>query len=94
VSTYRVWEVTGERQFRQVERERRDPLPGEARLRVLACGVCHTDTVGVEGLRPDPSKPVVPGHEIVGVAFASYSTPALGKAAHQSGRSVNRAHLH
>lgn len=70
VSTYRVWEVTGERQFRQVERQRREPLPGEARLRVLACGVCHSDTVAVEGLRPDPSKPVVPGHEIVGVVEA------------------------
>jgi alcohol dehydrogenase, propanol-preferring len=66
MSTYRAYEVSGERQFRLVERERREPLAGEARLRVLACGVCHTDSITVEGLRPDPSKPVVPGHEIVG----------------------------
>lgn len=68
--TYRAFEVTGERQFRQVERESREPLPGEARLRVQACGVCHTDVNAVEGLRADASKPLVPGHEIVGVVDA------------------------
>jgi len=68
--TYRAYEVSGERQFCLVERERREPLAGEARLRVLACGVCHTDSFAVEGLRPDPSRPVVPGHEIVGLVEA------------------------
>jgi len=70
MSTYRAYEVSGERQFRLVERERREPLAGEVRLRVLACGVCHSDTLAVEGLRPDPSRPVVPGHEIVGLVEA------------------------
>jgi alcohol dehydrogenase, propanol-preferring len=70
MSTYRAYEVSGERLFRLVERERREPLAGEARLRVLACGVCHSDSLAVEGLRPDPSKPVVPGHEIVGFVEA------------------------
>jgi propanol-preferring alcohol dehydrogenase len=70
MSTYRAYEVSGERQFRQVERERREPLAGEARLRVQACGVCHSDSLAVEGLRPDPSRPVVPGHEIVGIVEA------------------------
>ncbi|MBV9088429.1 MAG: alcohol dehydrogenase catalytic domain-containing protein [Mycobacteriaceae bacterium] len=53
-----------------VERERREPLPGEVRLRVNACGVCHSDFIAVEGQRPDPSKPIVPGHEIAGVIEA------------------------
>jgi alcohol dehydrogenase, propanol-preferring len=70
MSTYRAYEVTGERQFRLVERERREPLAGEARLRVQACGVCHSDTLAVEGLRPDPSIPIVPGHEVVGIVEA------------------------
>jgi len=70
VSTYRAFEVTGQRQFRLVQRETRDPGPGEVRLRVQACGVCHTDVIAVEGLRADPSKAVVPGHEIAGVVDA------------------------
>ena len=64
VSTYRAFEVAGQRQFRLVERQRREPLPGEVRLRVHACGVCHSDVLAVEGQRADPSKPIVPGHEI------------------------------
>jgi alcohol dehydrogenase, propanol-preferring len=67
---YRAFEVTGQRQFKLVERERREPQPGEVRLRVQACGVCHTDVLAVEGLRADPSKPIVPGHEIAGVVEA------------------------
>jgi alcohol dehydrogenase, propanol-preferring len=69
-STYRAFEVTGQRQFKMVERQRREPLPGEVRLRVQACGVCHTDAFAVEGLRADPSKPIVPGHEVAGVVEA------------------------
>ena len=34
------------------------------------CGVCHSDFIACEGARPDPSQPVVPGHEIVGVVDA------------------------
>ncbi|VVJ16314.1 Alcohol dehydrogenase (EC [Amycolatopsis camponoti] len=68
--SYRAFEVTGTRRFTLVERELRDPLPGEVRLRVDACGVCHSDTLAVEGLRADPAVPVVPGHELVGVVDA------------------------
>jgi alcohol dehydrogenase, propanol-preferring len=70
VSTYQAFEATGVRNLRLVERELADPAPGHVRLRVQACGVCHSDVVAVEGLRPDPSLPVVPGHEIVGVIDA------------------------
>ena len=43
-----------------------EPGPGEVRLRVLACGVCHTELDEIEGRTPPPSLPVVPGHEVVG----------------------------
>ena len=67
MSTYRAYQVTGRRQFELVERDVVDPEPGQVRLRVLSCGVCHSDVISVEGMRPHPSVPVVPGHEIVGV---------------------------
>lgn len=70
MSTYRAFEATGVHHLRLVERELVDPAPGHVRLRVEACGICHTDVLAVEGLRPDPEQPVVPGHEIVGVIDA------------------------
>jgi alcohol dehydrogenase, propanol-preferring len=70
MSTYRAYQVTGQRQFELVERELKEPEPGHVRLRVQSCGVCHSDTLAVEGMRPDPSQPIVPGHEIVGVIDA------------------------
>jgi len=41
--------------------------PGQVRLRILACGVCHTDLHTVEGELDLPSLPIIPGHEVVGV---------------------------
>jgi propanol-preferring alcohol dehydrogenase len=70
MSTYRAFEVTGTREFSLVEREIGEPPPGQVRLRVESCGVCHSDVLAVEGLRADPSRPIVPGHEIVGVIDA------------------------
>ena len=45
-----------------------EPIPGptEALVKVLACGVCRTDLHVVDGELPNPTIPVVPGHEIVG----------------------------
>ncbi|WP_158103673.1 alcohol dehydrogenase catalytic domain-containing protein, partial [Crossiella equi] len=65
--TYRAVQATGSRQFELVEREVREPGSGEVRLRVLACGVCHTDVLTVEGPREHAR---VPGHEVVGVIEA------------------------
>lgn len=44
-----------------------EPGPGEIRLRVRACGVCHTDLHTVEGDLKLPRLPLIPGHQIVGV---------------------------
>ncbi len=43
------------------------PAQGEVLIRVLACGVCHTDMDEVEGRVSPPSFPIVPGHQVVGV---------------------------
>ena len=47
------------------------PAGGEVLVRVLACGVCHTDMDEVEGRVPPPSLPIVPGHQVVGVVKES-----------------------
>ncbi len=44
-----------------------EPGPGELRLWVRACGVCHTDLHTVEGDLKLPKLPLIPGHQIVGV---------------------------
>jgi propanol-preferring alcohol dehydrogenase len=48
------------------EREVPEPQPGEIRLRVIACGVCHTELDEIEGRTPPPAFPVIPGHQVVG----------------------------
>ncbi|MGW3630338.1 alcohol dehydrogenase catalytic domain-containing protein [Streptomyces sp. NPDC005122] len=70
MSTYQAFEVTGSRQFAWTTRELVPPRAGHVRIRVESCGVCHSDVLAVEGLRPDPSQPVVPGHEVVGTIDA------------------------
>jgi D-arabinose 1-dehydrogenase-like Zn-dependent alcohol dehydrogenase len=53
--------------FEIVEREVPNPEPGQVRIKVQACGVCHSDVVTKEGLLPGIAYPRVPGHEVVGV---------------------------
>ena len=53
--------------FKLVEREVPQPTPGQVRIKVQACGVCHSDVVTKEGLFPGIQYPRVPGHEVVGV---------------------------
>lgn len=50
-----------------VEREIPKPGAGQVRIRVQACGVCHSDTFTKDGTFPGITYPRVPGHEIVGV---------------------------
>lgn len=53
-----------------VERDIPEPGPGEVRVRVQACGVCHSDVFTVQGLWPGLTYPRVPGHEVAGVIDA------------------------
>ena len=59
--------------FEIVERDIPEPLPGSVRIKVQACGVCHSDSVTKEGLSPFIQYPRVPGHEIVGLVDARWS---------------------
>jgi alcohol dehydrogenase len=53
--------------FEMVEREIPDPGAGLVRIKVQACGVCHSDSLTKEGHYPGISYPRVPGHEVVGI---------------------------
>jgi D-arabinose 1-dehydrogenase-like Zn-dependent alcohol dehydrogenase len=53
--------------FQIVERDIPQPAAGQVRIRVQACGVCHSDVVTKDGLFPGINYPRVPGHEIAGV---------------------------
>jgi D-arabinose 1-dehydrogenase-like Zn-dependent alcohol dehydrogenase len=50
-----------------VQRPIPEPGPGAVRIKIQACGVCHSDSVAKEGLFPNIQYPRVPGHEIAGV---------------------------
>src|SRR6185369_4979384 len=53
-----------------VEREIPDPGPGSVRIKVQACGICHSDTITKDGILPVVQYPRVPGPEVVGVVDA------------------------
>ncbi len=50
-----------------VTREIQEPKAGHVRVKVQACGVCHSDALTVEGGFPGLTYPRVPGHEVIGV---------------------------
>ena len=54
-------------EFEIVEREIPKPGAGQVRIKVQACGVCHSDVLTKEGGLPGIEYPRVPGHEVVGV---------------------------
>jgi D-arabinose 1-dehydrogenase-like Zn-dependent alcohol dehydrogenase len=56
--------------FELIERDLPQPGPGEVRVKVQACGVCHSDSITKEGVFPSIPYPIVPGHEIAGVIDA------------------------
>ena len=56
--------------FEIVERPIPEPGPGEVRIRVQACGICHSDSIVKDGLFPNIQYPRVPGHEVAGVIDA------------------------
>jgi len=56
--------------FEVVERNVPTPGAGQVRIKVQACGVCHSDVLTVEGAWPGIQYPRVPGHEVAGVIDA------------------------
>lgn len=66
-----------------------EPGPGEVRIRVTACGVCHTELDEIEG-RLEARLPVIPGHEIVGQVDAL----GPGTSRFQPGRRVGVAWIY
>jgi D-arabinose 1-dehydrogenase-like Zn-dependent alcohol dehydrogenase len=56
--------------FEIVERQISEPPAGSVRVKVEACGVCHSDSITKEGLFPGIAYPRAPGHEIAGVVDA------------------------
>ena len=53
--------------FQIVQREIPEPGPGQVRIKVQACGVCHSDVLTVEGYWPGIQYPRIPGHEVAGI---------------------------
>ena len=53
--------------FEIVERDIPEPDAGQVRIKVQACGVCHSDVLTKEGLWPGIQYPRIPGHEVVGI---------------------------
>jgi D-arabinose 1-dehydrogenase-like Zn-dependent alcohol dehydrogenase len=52
--------------FELIERDIPEPGPGQVRVKVEACGICHSDALVKEGLWPGLQYPRVPGHEVAG----------------------------
>jgi D-arabinose 1-dehydrogenase-like Zn-dependent alcohol dehydrogenase len=63
---YRAVEVSEPGVLQVVERQVSEPGAGQVRIRVEACGICHTDAATVTGTYPGLTLPRVPGHEVVG----------------------------
>jgi D-arabinose 1-dehydrogenase-like Zn-dependent alcohol dehydrogenase len=67
----RVAQVTGPGgPFEIVERPIPEPPADSVRIKVQACGVCHSDSVTKDGLFPGIQYPRVPGHEVIGIVDA------------------------
>src|SRR5579863_6182368 len=64
--TYKAVEVSAPGTLRVVERTIPEPGAGQVRIRIEACGICHTDAATVLGIYPGLTLPRVPGHEVVG----------------------------
>ena len=53
-----------------IEREIPEPGPGQIRIKVQACGICHSDSFTKDGLFPGIQYPRIPGHEVIGLVDA------------------------
>lgn len=67
----RAAQVTGPKgPLEIVEREIPEPGAGQARIKVQACGVCHSDSFTKDGIWPGIQYPRIPGHEVAGIIDA------------------------
>ena len=71
--------------FEIVERDVPEPTPGTVRIKVQACGICHSDSLTKEGLFPGIQYPRIPGHEVIGVVDAVGAGVARWKAGQRVG---------
>jgi len=68
VATMKVAQVSNPgADFQIVERKLPEPGAGQVRIKVQACGVCHSDVLTKEGSWPGIQYPRVPGHEVAGI---------------------------
>ena len=67
VTPMKVAQIAGPgAEFEIVEREIPKPGMGQVRIKVQACGICHSDAVTKDGMLPGIQYPRIPGHEVVG----------------------------
>ena len=78
--------------FELVQKQFADPGPGQVRIRVQACGVCHSDAITKFGLFPGIVYPRVPGHEIAGVLDAVAADVPLFKPGQRVGLGWHGGH--
>ena len=78
--------------FQLVTREFPEPGPGQVRIRVHACGVCHSDSLTKLGLWPGLQFPRVPGHEVAGVVDAVGADVPLFKSGQRVGLGWHGGH--
>lgn len=68
MATMKVAQIAGPgADFEVVEREIPKPGSGEVRIKVQACGICHSDVLTKDGLLQGIQYPRVPGHEVAGI---------------------------
>jgi D-arabinose 1-dehydrogenase-like Zn-dependent alcohol dehydrogenase len=78
--------------FELIKKEFPEPGPGQVRIRVQACGVCHSDSLTKEGLWPGLQFPRVPGHEVAGVVDAVSADVPLFKPGQRVGLGWHGGH--
>jgi D-arabinose 1-dehydrogenase-like Zn-dependent alcohol dehydrogenase len=71
--------------FEIVQREIPEPAEDWIRVKVQACGICHSDSLVKDGLWPGLQYPRVPGHEVVGLVDAVGSRVSQWKVGHRVG---------
>ena len=80
--------------FELVEVSMREPAPGCVRIRVQACGICHSDVFTKDGLYPGIVYPRTPGHEIAGVIDAAGEGADAWKIGDRVGVGWHGGHCH